>query len=520
MLNPKSLRKVNRLFTLVLTFFGLIIFLPAIYILKNFASFNIFSNPIIAKAILFSFLIGLAVTLLNLIFGIPLAWVLARSKSRLAKLVDNLVDLSLVVPTAALGFSIYLYWGTNMGLSRLFGLETGFISRGPLMIILLHLVFTLPYMIRSVTAAIKQLYPEHEEAAETLGASPFTFFRTIAAPLFKNGIVNGSILSFTRSLSETGATMMVAGAFATAPVLIISLKDQGDLSAAASASIFLILSAVIILLATKLFFKKKKIDIAWAAPSFEKSISKTVPLKNIIIFTFFFLFIFLPTIEIIFYGLGGFGNIDLSLLLKSLGLSLILALLVTIINLLFAVPFSYLIARNRYRLGTLADTLSEIVLLVPTSALGLSLALFWHQFIPSDLVILFLAHLSFTFPLLVKPLTVAFQDISYSQEEASYSLGAGVQKTFLAVLLPQIKPAIIVGCIMAFMRSLSETGATLAVSQNVKTIAVVIVDLFQSENFSAAAFACSVLFIIALFFLYFLKRAEKPKYKRLTGKKI
>jgi thiamine transport system permease protein len=508
MLDKNSTRGIKFIFALALIFFGFIIFLPAVYILKYFTDFNIFSNPQVLKAVLSSFLIGLVVTILNLIFGIPLAWVIARSRSRFIKWIDNLVDLSLVMPTAALGFSIYLYWGSNFSFGKLFGLENGFISRGPVMIILLHLVFTIPYMIRSVAAAVQQLEASHEEAALTLGASPFTFFRTIALPLFRDGVINGSILSFTRSLSETGATMMVAGAFATAPVLIINLKDQGDLPAATGASIILIIAAVFILLAAKLLVGQKKINLVWAAPNFEKSISKLTPIRNMIIFSFFTFFIFLPTIYILFYSLSNFRAPDYFLLIRSLILSLGLAFLVTLVNLIFSVPFSYLIARNRYRIGTFIDTLSEVVLLMPTSALGLSLVLFWRRFIPSDLLILFLAHLSFSFPLLVKPITSAFKDISASQEEAAYSLGANIKKTFTSVLLPQIKPAIIAGSIMVFMRSLSETGATLAVTRNIKTVSVLIVDLFQSGNLATAAFVCSTLFIITIIFLHYLKKLK------------
>lgn len=412
------------------------------------------------------------------------------------------------MPTAALGFSIYLYWGTNFGLSRLFGLESGLLSQGPLMIILLHTVFTLPYMIRSVAAAIMQISSSHEEAAITLGASPFTFFRTVAMPLFRDGAVNGAILAFTRSLSETGATMMVAGLFATAPVLIINLKDQGNLPAAAGASIFLILTAVIMLLAAKTLLRRQNFNLKWALPDFEKSVSSLGPLKNTILFFFFIFIILMPTIHIIFYNLANFEMPVFGFFIKSLIFSLSLALLTTFINLIFSVPFAYLIARNRFRLGRVMDSLAEIVLLMPTSALGLSLALFWRHFIPSEVVILLLAHLSFTFPLLVKPITSAFKDISESQEEAAYSLGASVKQMFLTIMLPQVKPALIAGAIMAFMRSLSETGATLAVTKNIKTVSVLIVDLFKAGKLNEGAFACTVLFIIAFVFLYFFKKNQ------------
>lgn len=517
MLGLKSKNITNLGFGAVFIFFAVFIFCPAIYVLRYFTDFQTLTNPVIIKAIFFSFLIGLVVTAINLIFGVPLAWVLARAKNRFAKYVDNLIDLSLVMPTAALGFSIYLYWGTSYSFGKLFGLEDGFISRGPIMIILLHLVFTLPYMVRSVSAAIAQISPTYEEASMVLGASPFTFFRAVASPLFRDGAINGSILSFTRSLSETGATMMVAGAFATAPVLIIDLKNQGDIPSAAGVSALLIVSAILILFAAKIFLGRKKFEITWAKPKLEKSLSKLSPVKNIIIFSFFTFFIFLPTIHIVIYSIGNLQVPAVIFLLRSLVFSLSLAFLVTLINLVFSVPFAYMIARNRYRMGRLLDALSEVVLLMPTSALGLSLALFWRELIPSDLLILLLAHLSFTFPLLVKPLTAAFKDVSISQEEAAHSLGASAKHTFTTILLPQIKPAIIAGAIMAFMRSLSETGATLAVSKNIKTVTVLIVDMFQSNQLGAAAFACSMLFAITFALLYFLKKSQRSNHVSSHG---
>jgi ABC-type molybdate transport system permease subunit len=82
---------------------------------------------------------------------------------------------------------------------------------------------------------------------------------------------------------------------------------------------------------------------------------------------------------------------------------------------------------------------------------------------------------------------------------------------FVTILLPLIKPALIAGSIMAFMRSLSETGATLAVSKDIKTIPVVIVDMVTANNLGQAAFACTVLFIISLVFLFILKYNKLSK---------
>jgi ABC-type molybdate transport system permease subunit len=106
---------------------------------------------------------------------------------------------------------------------------------------------------------------------------------------------------------------------------------------------------------------------------------------------------------------------------------------------------------------------------------------------------------------MVKPLTAAFKNIPMSLEEASYSLGANKVKTFKTTLLPLIKPAVIAGFIMAFMRSLSETGATLAITSNIKTIPLFIVELVGKGEISQAAFACTILFIVSIIFLVILK---------------
>lgn len=492
-------------FLLAMIFFLCLIFLPAVYILSYILEAKgIFSTALI-RAVLVSFAIGLIVSLINVLFGLPLAWIISRSKSRLARWLDNLVDLSLVVPTAALGFSIYLYWGSKFGLARLFGLDSGFFPKGIIMIVLLHVVFTIPYMIRSVAAAIAHIDMVMEEAAVTLGANPFTIFRTVSLPLFRDGVIVGAILSFTRSLSETGATMMVAGAVSTAPVLVVGLKQSGDISGAAGVSIFLILAAMVILLITKYFLKEKTIKLETVYPAFEKSLIKLKPALNIIILLFFVFVVFLPTVFIVIYNLADWQFFASSELLSSLSISFLLAMAVTVINLVFAAPLAYLIARNLFGLGKIFDGLNEIVLLVPTSALGLSLALFWNNFFSHEFFILMLTHLSFTFPLIVKPLAASFVEISRSLEEAAYSLGANTKTMFVSILLPLIKPALIAGSIMAFMRSLSETGATLAVSNNIRTIPVLIVELVNKGSMGEAAFACTILFIISLIFLFVLK---------------
>jgi len=503
-----SKKAANLGFSASLLFFLSFIFIPAVYILGYFGNFDAMMDPEIIRALFLSLAIGLIVTAFNLVLGVPLAWMIVRSKNGFLKWLDNLIDLSLVMPTAALGFSVYFYYGTHWGVARLIGLDGGLVSQGPLLIILLHIVFTLPYMVRSVSAAVMQLDIAYEEAADSLGANSFSFFRTIALPLCRDGVINGAVLSFTRSLSETGATMMVAGAFATAPVLIVSLKDGNNFPAAASLSIVLILIALFILVLARMTFGKKTFALPTIRPSFEKKLAGLFPARNLLITFVYFAVIFLPTIFLVLYYFMNFRTVNISALTTSLLISFALAGIVTLLNAFLALPIAYLIARNRMGLGSIVESLNEVILIVPTSALGLSLALFWRQFFPWEIVILILAHLCFTFPLFVKPLVAAFRNISTDQEDAAYSLGAGTVRIFRTVILPQIKPALITGAIMAFMRSLSETGATLAVSRDIKTVSVLIVDLFKQDRLDEAAIACLILFSFSLVFLVILKKIQ------------
>ncbi len=492
----------NVIYLVTILFFVIVIFLPAIYVLGFAIGGKIIFSEELLESLKISFLVAFIVTFINLIFGVAFAWVFAKTNSKYKIWLDNLIDLPLIVPTAALGLSVYLFWGENWN-----------ISRGLPLIILLHIIFTIPYMVRSVAAAIEQINETYNEAAMTLGASPFTLFRSINFPLFKDSVVVGSVLTFTRSLSETGATMMVASAATmTAPVFVVNLKNSGDIPQAAIASIILITSALSVLLIAKFFTKKKHFNFNVYYPKFEGLLSGLGIFRNLLLALFLIFIIVIPTFYIIFYNFINFTPFFNSQILESFLVTFGIAFTVTIIGLIFAIPMSYFLARTKNeKLTSLFENMHDIILLVPTSALGFSLGLFWGKFNLNEIFILTLSHLSFTFPLLVKPITTAIKNVDYGIEESALALGANHKKVLITILFPLIVPAIIAGCIMAFMRSISETGATLAVSHNVKTVSVLIVDLVKINKLSEAGFLSFILFAIGFIFLLALKMTKKQK---------
>ncbi|MFB0557578.1 MAG: ABC transporter permease subunit, partial [Candidatus Bathyarchaeia archaeon] len=194
------------------------------------------------SAILWSFAIAFSVAFLDLIAGLPLAWLIARGGSRFVSIVDALVDIPFIIPTVALGFSTLLFWSGPSGLSGLFGAQI--LSPGLYIILLLHFAFSFPVIVRVMVGELLSYDTIYETAARTLGAKMFTIARTVTLPMLRPALVAAFLLAFARSLSETGATIMVAGSFENGPVFIQNAKDAGLDGPMVLVSLALIVSSI------------------------------------------------------------------------------------------------------------------------------------------------------------------------------------------------------------------------------------------------------------------------------------
>jgi thiamine transport system permease protein len=116
------------------------------------------------------------------------------------------------------------------------------------LIIFVHVTFTFPFLVRPIMATIRNVQVGHEEASAVFGANSLTTFRKITLPAIKNGIIAGIIAAFTRSLGETGATLVVMGPDRTIPVLIVDWVEQNAWASAALASIIVIIFGIILLI--------------------------------------------------------------------------------------------------------------------------------------------------------------------------------------------------------------------------------------------------------------------------------
>ena len=252
--------------------FAVIIVIPAVYVIFSIPSNwsgiqDVLSDSammsIIWGAIWNSFSLAFIVTIIDIIVGLPMAWMLVRKSYRFGKYLDTLIDMPLAFPTVALGFSVIVFWGCPEGITVP---GTGLVVDPYLMVILLHIIFTYPYMVRCLSGILEQIDTNYETAAMTLGASKWTAVRTITLPLFRAGLVTGFILCFARSLSETGGTYIVLrmmGAttldvtgFFTGPTLISTIKDIPETD---SMPVLILISSLLIVFALLMLFVAKAV---------------------------------------------------------------------------------------------------------------------------------------------------------------------------------------------------------------------------------------------------------------------
>ncbi len=152
------------------------------------------------------------VTLLLLVIGTPIAWWLARTKSRWKGPIGATVALPLVLPPSVLGFYLLLAMGPNGPLGRLtqaLGVEPLPFTFGGLVIA--SVLYSLPFMVQPLQSAFETIGERPLEVAATLRASPLDAFFTVAAPLALPGFLTASILTFAHTVGEFGVVLMVGG---------------------------------------------------------------------------------------------------------------------------------------------------------------------------------------------------------------------------------------------------------------------------------------------------------------------
>jgi molybdate transport system permease protein len=207
--------------------------------------------PGVLTALRLSLFTATIATLVCVVLGVPLAWLLARLEFPGRRLVRAVVTVPLVLPPVVGGVALLLVFGRRglIGgwLDSTFGITLPFTTAG---VILAEAFVAMPFLVIAVEGALRGADDRYEEAAATLGASRWTAFRRITLPLVAPGIAAGAVLCWARALGEFGATITFAGNFPgrtqTMP-LAVYLALETDLQSAIVLSLILLVVSVAIL---------------------------------------------------------------------------------------------------------------------------------------------------------------------------------------------------------------------------------------------------------------------------------
>jgi molybdate transport system permease protein len=216
---------------------------------------QLLSDPTVAEALRLSLVTATLATAVSLVFGVPLAWMLARVRFPGRSLLRALITLPLVLPPVVGGVALLLVLGRRglLGqyLDRWFGLTIPFT---PLAVVLAETFVAMPFLVVTVEGALRAADPRFEEASATLGASRWTTFRRVTLPMIGPSVLAGAVLCWARALGEFGATITFAGNFPgrtqTMPIAVyIALETDPD--AAIALSLVLLAVSVVILVSLR-----------------------------------------------------------------------------------------------------------------------------------------------------------------------------------------------------------------------------------------------------------------------------
>ena len=235
---------------LVLPLAGLLVRTPWSTLLERLAA------PGVLTALRLSLQTATIATIICVLLGVPLAWLLARVDFPGRKLIRALITVPLVLPPVVGGVALLLVFGrrglVGAWMYNTLGIQVPFTTTA---VVIAEAFVAMPFLVIAVEGALRGSDTRYEEAAATLGASRWTAFRRVTLPLVAPGIAAGAVLCWARALGEFGATITFAGNYPgitqTMPLAVYMALETGELQNAIVLSLVLLTVSVTILVSLR-----------------------------------------------------------------------------------------------------------------------------------------------------------------------------------------------------------------------------------------------------------------------------
>ena len=542
---------------LITLFFVIFLIYPLLYVFKesfwidgkfNLSFFKLMvTDPNIRKLVINSFKIGVIVTLMTSVVSLPLAYFLTRYRFPARNILRSVILIPMIMPpfVGALGMQKFFgnYGSINMLLVKLELMDPSktidWFGGGFWGVVLLSTLHLYPIMYLNIVAALSNVDPSLEEAAENLGASRFQIFRRITLPLMMPGYFAGAILVFIWAFTDLG-TPLIFNYNEVIAVEIFRLVSAANLNPMGYALVVLI----IVLTAIAFYVSKK-----WTGSKHYEMLgrghvtSREVDAKSgmrwiIYLFIGGLTFVaLLPHISVILVSLTpDLSQWYMTVLPKSFTFehyvdvfthsdtlpsilnSLKYSIFSTLIALVVGVSIAYLLTRKRVPFQNLLDAVAMLPLALPGVAIAFgymgsfSDTAFILRYLPKGLIDVidprsnpaFLLIISYTvrrLPYMLRSIYAGFQQTSITYEEASQNMGATPMRTLYKITLPLVIANIIAGAILVFSFSMLEVSDSLILATKNEHYPITKAIYQLSQRLGEGPYIASALGVVGMFIL-------------------
>lgn len=466
----------------------------------------VFEDPATLRGLVNSLTVATTTTFLAILLALPLAFCAAKYRFPLKTALGAFILVPLILPpfVGAIGMQALLgrEGSVNLILESLLGYRYDFLGNAKFFgVVVMQALALYPIIYLNATAALANLDPALEEAAENLGAGPIRRFFTITLPLIRPGLFAGGTIVFIWSFTELGTPLVFDYTYVTPVQIFNGLKEVETNASPYALTVVMLFAAVLIYIFGRSIFGGRA-HAMYAKASRAGGEKRLTGATGWLVTGAFALVIglaLLPHLGVILTALSAPGSWYQSILPEALTLShfeialshpdavgsvknsLKLSVSAVILNLLFGILVGYLIVRTKVRGRSILDALCMLPLAVPglVMAFGyVAMSLKWPfgkgnplEFIsvfganPNPIPLLVAAYAVRRLPYIVRATVAGLEQTSGELEEAAMNLGASRVTAVRKVILPLIAANLIAGALLAFSFSMLEVSDSLILAQ-------------------------------------------------------
>ncbi len=257
---PGSLTIVSGLgLGVALVWFSLLVLIPLAMVVATSGEdgwegfWGTLTNSQTLSAVRLTVVQAVLVTLLNVVMGTMIAWVLVRDRFPGKRILDVVIDIPFALPTIVAGLVLLSLYGPQSPL----GVD---VANTRISVFMALAFVTLPFIVRTVQPVLEELEADVEEASASLGANRLTTFRRIILPSLVPAIAAGAALSFARGISEYGSLVLLSGNLPNrtevASVRVLTYIENGDAASAATVATLMLVVALFVIVALDLIQRR------------------------------------------------------------------------------------------------------------------------------------------------------------------------------------------------------------------------------------------------------------------------